>query len=189
VSALKRLARPVLAFLLLAQACTPERTDAPRGEFLLCSDDPRMPHIISIDFAAMFGRSSDYGRPISRCADEKAPCLDFPLLVSAPPRLPSQPSEEVSWRNGDFRFGLRILSGSPSGDAYVLEVIRFEARAGRNVPIGRWLHHFTRDEGLLTSRTMTEPTAWVRCGGRLTFDDLRALTQRLPREATPWPPE
>ena len=191
LSVLKRLARPVLAFVLLLQACSAEKSDAARDEFRLCEDDPNVPGGgAAIDFAALRGRSSDTARPISLCTDTESPCIDFPLLISAPPRVPDRPEDVVGWRNGNLRFGFRLLPGSPSNEDYVGEVLMVEPRPdGREATVGRWLYHYRTDEGVLTYRTTTEPYAMVRCGGRLTFDDLRTLTQRLPREATPWPPE
>jgi hypothetical protein len=173
--------RAILAALMLAQACSAERSAAPRDEFRLCSDDPRMRHVIGIDFAALMGRSSDNSFPVSRCADPEPPCIDFPLLISAPPRPPSGPMDEVKWRNGNLRFALRLLTGSASNEDYVLEILMFEPRpGGREAAVGRWLSHYRTDEGLLSFRTLTEPDSWVRCGGRLTFDDVRELTKQLP---------
>lgn len=95
--------------------------------------------------------------------------------------------DEVRWRNGNLRFALRQLTGSASNEDHVLEILMLEPRpAGRDAAVGRWLSHYRTDEGLLSFRTLTETTAWVRCGGRLTFDDVRDLADRLPmNEATP----
>lgn len=182
--------RAILAALLLTQACSSERGGTPRSEFRLCSDDPRMRHIIAIDFAVLMGRSSDTVRPISRCADADAPCIDSPIPFSAPPRLPDGPRDAVRWRNGNLGFTLQLLPGSTSEDDYVLEILMLEARPdGRTAAVGRWLSHYRTDEGLLSFRTLTEPDAWMRCGGRLTFDDVRDLAERLPmNDALPGSP-
>lgn len=157
----------------------------------MCSDDPRVFETLILDFAALRGRFSDFERPVSRCEDANSPCIDFPIMISAPPRFPTRPAEEVSWRNGNFRFGLWLLPGSISGQDYVFEITRLEPRGdGRSIPVGRWLHHYRTDEGLLSQRSAIQPHGLVRCGGRLTFDDVRALAERAPRnEPIPWPPQ
>ncbi len=172
----------IAAFVLVAQGCHSPRTRAAASEFRLCNGDPALLSLVSIDYVNLRGYSNDYGEAIKTCGEAAEPCIDFPLLLSAPPRLPTNISEVVQWQVGDDRFAIRQMRGAT--DAYYVEATEFRPGPdGRPQRFGRSSYTYTSDMGILTFRAEgNEPHWMVRCGGRLTFEDLRALVERLDPE-------
>jgi hypothetical protein len=127
----------------------------------------------------MRGAVTDTSRPVSQCGNDAAACIDWPFQISAPPRLPAGTSEVVRWSVDDHRFSIRPLPESPG--AYAIEVLtRFRPMDGRPSQIARIHYRYSDDSGFESSQVEGAPESWRRCQGRLTFDDLRELTRRIP---------
>lgn len=129
------------------------------------------------------GFLDDVGRPLSRCAATGPACIDFPFAFSAPPRLPRDNIEQVAWQAGAYRFSMRMRD---AGDQiYRIDVASGDPVTSRHAWRGRAEYAYHRDEGILGLRVEGGPHEWVRCGGRLTFDDLESVVRRLPQPALP----
>jgi hypothetical protein len=167
--------------VLVAGACSSDRGEQIAHEFALCSDSPAHLSRISIDYAELYGLMEDTGAPVTKCGAGATACISLPFLFSGPPRLPEKPRETVRWSVDNDQFSLQLIPGSD--DTYFLEAIDFRpAPDGRVAQYGKLLYVYNRDVGIISLRVEGDtPHGWVRCGGRLTFDDLHDLIARLPK--------
>lgn len=168
-----------LACALIANTCSADRRQVAPNEFALCSDNPAHLSRISIDLDKLYGFSEDTGRPVMMCNEHTSSCISWPILLSIPPRFPKSSAELVRWTVDDDKFSIRLIPGSD--DTYFLEAVDFRSRAdGRSVDFGKLLFVYDRNVGILSLKIRGDtPHGWVRCGGRLTFDDLRSLVAKL----------
>lgn len=158
--------RIAIAFLA-ATGCTVEGSATPREDFVLCSDHPGFKSIISIDYNSGMGLSGDYRKAIERCDGSNLRCIRFPFMFSAPPSLPKRFGEVVRWGIAGAAFSIQLLPGAT--DTYYLQ--------GTDPGDSGAQFTFTYSErhGVTTLRVTDWPHGWIRCGGRLTFEDLGAL--------------
>jgi hypothetical protein len=169
----------ITAILITGASCDAGSRPLPQDDFYFCNIDPTASETIGISYRNLRGSVTDQGRALSRCKDPKAVCIEYPLALSTPPRMP-RGLEVVRWSAADNKFLIRALAGSKS--TYVIEVENF--RRGRGGQLGlhaREFYTYREDEGFTSRRLEGAPAGelWVRCEGRLTFGDLRALNDRL----------
>jgi hypothetical protein len=167
------------ALAILAAGCGTQATAPEFHGLVLCSDDPQRKSVLTIDSEALFGLADDVGRPISRCEASNASCITFPIIFSAPPKMPADSMEAVVWSVGGSDFSLQLLPGS--SDTYSISVKPAPKRQDGSSPHLAGTYTYSEQQGILTLRLLGDrPDGWVRCAGRLTFEDLNELTRRLP---------
>lgn len=175
----RMLAKWALASVFLTQACSASEPAPAGDQFRLCSEHPDHKSVITIDYKALRGFSEDYSEPVKSCGKSSTPCIAFPILLSVPRHLPTSASEIIRWSAGSDQFSIRSLPGAVG--AYSIEAVDYRTGSdGRPVLYGRGLYTYTRDMGITTFHAQGDTArGMVRCAGRLTFEDLRALVARL----------
>ncbi len=169
------------AFALVAlSACASPAPTQTREDFVLCNQTPGNSFRIAVEYEELIGIYEDYGRDVGACGEAASGCIDFPILLSVPPRLPSRPGEEVRWTVAKYRFAIR--SGSGAGNEYLIEAEKIKPNG---TSLGKEFYDYDSSEGVTRYWAEGSPARWLRCGGRLTFDDLRLLRQRLESRSYP----
>lgn len=160
--------------LCLAVACCSEGASRRTDDFRLCNSNAADGSTIEISYGNLMGLAVDYGTNIRPCNGGPDACIKWPLLIAAPDRMPSSSDDEVRWSVGDYRFRFRQAGSSPA-------TYRLEADEIGPTGIAEEHHSYLYDEeaGFIAFETRGVPHSWTRCAGRLTFDDLRELRERL----------
>ena len=167
------------AFLVLC-GCSSATREMPSGAFHMCSRVGPHQSRLRIDYAELRAFSDDYGRPLSRCASGGVACIEYPFVLSVPPSLPVAEAD-VRWDAGPHLFSMTILD--ETAGKYEINVVT-TAVQGRPVVSGRQRFIYTSDEGIIAFSVHGGEDYWVRCGGRLTFDDLQAVSDELGRNGS-----
>jgi hypothetical protein len=168
-----RLTGAALSASLLAIGCAETVPTSDATQFHLC-DAPGMA-VIRIDYARLYGVNDDVGRiPLSTCGEGTEACISYPIRIAAPPRLPKTAGEDVRWSVGDHDF--RIARRGTSDD-YLVEAVLFRRSGSGREFVERHFYEYREGEGVTRYRSEGGATS-SRCGGRMTFDDLRALAAR-----------
>lgn len=159
---------------VLAIACFGCQASA-RVEFAMCSDDPADWDTIRLDFDRRLGFFGDTGSLVTRCGGKSA-CITSPFLLSVPPRLPVKPRDLVRWREDTEVFSIQLVPGAD--DLYRIDV------AGRDRPrnalvarSGAMTIFYRTSEGVVAYRDTVSGHGWLRCEGKLTFDDVTRLSK------------
>ena len=169
------LGKHALAVIALgAHACTSHNSASHSGTFTLCSDNPAYKSAITVDFGTLKGSADDYTAPLANCGS-KAACISFPIVLSVPPKLPTENAATIRWSIGGKHFSVQSLPGS--NDAYMINAQEFDTNGDPAGPLGTYT--YSSDFGVMTLRIAGIPHGWVRCRGRLTFDDLRTTANSL----------
>jgi hypothetical protein len=142
-------------------------------EFVLCNADPHNDFAIKVKFNELLGVYEDYGTNIEACGHPNSGCIAFPLVISAPPALPSGYGDMVSWTVDGFQFQV-IGSTDPT-----IYTITASGHRADGAPIGRLEYTYHVTGGIIAFRSDLSSDRWVRCSGRLTFSDLVDLRSRL----------
>jgi hypothetical protein len=169
----------------MATACSANGARGTPVDFVLCSDSPAHRATISIDYKEMYGYVTDTGAPVAKCVGGAGACISWPILIGVPPDLPRNLSDVVRWSVDNDRFAIRLIPGSD--DTYFLEAMDFQrVPDGRIAQYGKLLYVYSKDAGIISMRAEGDtPHGWVRCGGRLTFEDLQGLAARIPEKRNP----
>lgn len=142
----------------------------------MCSDDLADWSTITLDFAKRLGSFGDVGSFVTRCAGADAACITAPFLLSVPPRLPTRVRDVVRWQVGPESFSLQLVPGS--GDLYMIDVANRERpRVALVTRSGASTIFYRRGEGVVAYRDTLSGHGWLRCGGNLTFDDVKHLSE------------
>ncbi len=153
----------------------PGATEPMRDEvFHLCDRSPGGHGGIGLDYGRLRGNLYDYGSPIMTCGTSSA-CISFPLLLSAPPRLP-EPGQTLQWREGGHLFSIQNTDGA--GGGYRIDVVE-GPHGPRASPTRRYQYDYSVQHGIMSYRAEGGGRELRLCNGRLTFEDLRRLRPYL----------
>ena len=167
--------------MLLLLGCHAAGPALPEEPFSLCGSVDGVHSTVRIEFSAMRGFVGDVGRPISLCRGSDRACMDFPFVFSEPPRLPRSDSDIVRWRIGNHSFSMSLRPNST--DIFIIELITSPGGNGRShTSAWRSFYTYHSTDGILALRVEGSPTRSFRCGGRFTFDALRALKRVSARQ-------
>jgi len=153
---------PLLVLTVLA-ACG--RLVGPRDGASFCRPNEILGMRVVIDFRESKGTWEDVRMPLRACGDTELACVGFPVLFSAPPDEDWSSKLPVSWEAGSANFTIEQVSNDPSDHFLVT------ARDSSIV----MFYNYSPDQGVLSFRLGdSEEDRWNLCGGRLTFDRLKA---------------
>jgi hypothetical protein len=133
-------------------------------DFVLCDRSTKNDERVVIDFTALWGLEQDIAGEVHHC-EGGGSCIDFPLLISVPPHLPTAGKPRIYWSVGRYRFTMTLNS---DGD------YRLESKAPVNARSGVILYDHRGGVKEYRSPVFVRPL--TRCGGHLTFRDLEKLT-------------
>lgn len=163
----------IMAMILCG--CGAMERSGPSGTFRLCSSTAGR-STIRIEYDEHLGFRDHVGRPITRCVGVTEACIEFPIVLTVPPRYPANASDEVRWSSANYRFTLRASSTAESFD---LDVTALTSQSDNVSSVqGRGFYRYHPTEGIVAYRVEGVPHRWTRCAGRLTFDDLEGLLSR-----------
>jgi hypothetical protein len=154
-----------------------------RERFVLCSNPPASGYRIVVDYRSGWGLLDDMQMPLTRCRSARR-CIDFPFVLSAPPRFPSGPSEVVTWQANAHLFSLRADARRPG--QYLISAMRV-SNGNRRAPGDRNAVSYVYSEarGLISVRLSPRVPELVLCRGRFTFADIDTLSPASPASVPP----
>lgn len=172
-----RIGRLIVAIALTA--CADHASSRPSVR--LCNDDPNNSFTIEIrydeDRGRFLGTFEDIGRFVEFC-EPGAPCISFPVILGAPPRLPRVGEGPLRWRTGRYDFAISALNEAPG--LYLIEAVEpIVSDTGRRLR-QRYEVRYSATAGILSWRADGVAAGWHRCAGRLTFEDIRRLSAGSP---------
>lgn len=143
--------------------------------FVLCNSNPHNSFVISVDYNRIVGIYEDYGTTITSCGSGASGCIDYPFVISIPPRMPSTDRTVLNWSVGGYRFSVAKVRGR-SGEY----LITAAGRRPNGVQIGTLIYTYEASVGVTSYRRVGINEIWRRCAGNLTFDQLRNIRRRIP---------
>jgi hypothetical protein len=168
------LSRLIAAGLFVLTSCSAVPLGNRGTEFVLCNNNPNNNFSIRIDYEQLVGIYEDYGMRVGACGDIRSGCINFPLVLSAPPILPTGSQPIVRWSVEGYNFTMEWDRARPGHYSIVAD-----GRHSDGTPIGRRVYDYDDRIGLTGYRAEGVPGGWTRCAGRLAFVDLRELRTRL----------
>jgi hypothetical protein len=115
------------------------------------------------------------GGDVLTCGDT-ADCISFPIVFSAPPRLPES-NETIRWSIAGHDFSMSRLANSQ--EDYDIAITGDRRRGGGAFRGENILVRYNIQRGITSYRGEGDQKTWSTCRGRLTFEDLRRLRPRL----------
>ena len=162
---LQHATKACFSLLILTSLVACERLFGPRDGAMFCRPSEFLGMVVQIDFRKNRGLWEDVGRPITVCGDTNLACINFPLLISVPPDDDWRSKLPYSWEAGSADFTIEQLVDNTSGQFFIT------ARDSSKV----MFYNYSSDQGVLSVRLgYSDEDRWNLCGGRFTFDRLKA---------------
>jgi hypothetical protein len=168
-----------IIIVLLASTCAEATSpDGARVPFEMCQSGERSGNRIQINFESATGSIEDVGGLVTRCGEDTS-CMEFPINMAMPPRLPRSPGETIRWEDDGYQFE---LASAPEGSRYTIRSVSPPrvAPGGRFPPLVQFLTYDPR-EGVVQMR-FQDDEQWLACAGNLRFEDLEGLLSRAPAD-------
>jgi hypothetical protein len=151
---------------------SPERHQLP-NVFRLCNANPNNNFSIGVRYGEWMGNIEDVATNIAACGDANSGCIKYPFVISVPPRLPRGTHDQVRWSVEDWQFSIRQVPDPPNTYTIRAEPLHASRESRRGTVI-----QYDRRLGVMRLEQESLRETWVRCEGRMTFDDLRELRRR-----------